>query len=188
MFVLWAYARIVTRRQPPSAWLWTGLFAGAASALYAHYFALVPLIAIGLYHLLFARRNWRWRQVVGVMAAAGALFLPWVPNLLSGAGRIEADDNLHSHALNAPQALWSFFYMFGNGVVVDMAALVAVAAACRDRRARRLFFALAVLGLILALNQIAKVMHSGRLRYLISLWPPFALVIRILDDLAAGRG
>jgi hypothetical protein len=48
-FTVWAYWRIVRGRPRPLHWV--GLFLGALGMLYTHYFAALPLAAVGLWHV-----------------------------------------------------------------------------------------------------------------------------------------
>ncbi len=180
----WAYTRILQSRKP-SLWLYLLLFAGTVGLLYSHYLAAVTLVGIGLYHLLFVPKNRRWWLVSAVVIAGGLMFIPWLRYMLDGLELAVDKDDLHARALTTPGAVWSFLYMFGNGAIVLMLALVA-AAVVALRGAERwlthnlrllLVVAFGALVTILAVNQVLMIMHGGRLRYLMPLWPLFALLI-----------
>jgi hypothetical protein len=49
--VVTLYLHIMNPRRKPGVWAWLGLTLGAAGMLYAHYFAALPLVPLGLYHL-----------------------------------------------------------------------------------------------------------------------------------------
>ncbi len=57
----------------------------ALGSIYSHYSAMFALIPIGIYHLLFVRKNKSWLQISASMIIAGILFLPWVPTVIHGA-------------------------------------------------------------------------------------------------------
>ncbi len=183
VLTFWAYVRIIQSRRV-SYWLYMALFAGTVGLLYSHYLAAITLVGIGLYHLLFVPKNRRWWLVSGTVVAAGLVFLPWVRYMLDGLELAVDKEDLHARALSTPEALWSFLYMFGNGAIALMLALMAAAVvAWRSRKplARniRLLMVVSISALItvLAVNQILMIMHEGRLRYFMPLWPLFALII-----------
>jgi uncharacterized membrane protein len=68
-FTVWVNWRIVTAKREPGKLLWVGLLAVAVAMLYTHYFASLPLFAIGLFHILFVKKTRRWWQV-GLMVTA----------------------------------------------------------------------------------------------------------------------
>lgn len=177
---LWIYIRIITSPKPPRLRMLAALFAVTAIAFYSHYLATVPLIAIGLYHLLFVPKNRRWWQVTVAVVTGSLTFLPWIPNLLSGVNYAENQD---TNGLNWLSTLWYFFYMFSNGPVVVSILLVGSAFIGLRHSKRRqsygqlLFIALISLILILVINIVVGIINLGGARYFISLWPLFALVI-----------
>jgi hypothetical protein len=188
-FVLWVYWRIVRYdvrvgahgRAPLQTrnrfWLYLGLFIGAASMLYLHYFASLPLMAIGLYHLLFVPKNKRWWYVVAALGFAGVLFLPWLQVLIAGLGLAAEDEGLRMAALPPGQTLERLSYLFSNGLALLLLIVVALALLARGRGVKQVwFFTVMILLALLAVNAIVQVMHIGRMRYLIVLWPPLALL------------
>lgn len=188
-FTLWVYLRLVDPRRRRGGWLWLGLLVGPVGMLYTHYFSVLPLAAVGLYHLLFVPKNRRWWAILGVLALAGVLFLPWLGELLRGIALAENSDALHERALNAPETVERLLYLFSNGAPLLLLALVAVTVAVLINKripvsrptwmgaGRAAFFALATLVAILLTNAVLEIMHEGRVRYLISVWPLLALVV-----------
>lgn len=180
-FTLWMYWRIISSKRPPGIWLWLGLLVGAVSMLYTHYFASLPLFAIGLYHLLFVPKNKRWWQVVGVMLVAGLMFLPWFNSLLLGIDRAAADKigYVRARAATVPETLERVTYLFSNNrlYLLIIAGLLAIAA-WKQRGARQIwFFALAILALIVTVNGYFRIMTLTRMRYTLGLWPLLGLVV-----------
>lgn len=179
-FTLWVYLRIIQRPRPhPLEWL--GLLVGTLGHLYMHYFAALPLIGLMLYHLLFVPKNRRWWAVVATLGLAGLLFLPWLRNLLIGLELAADSEQLHEVALSPVQALEQLVLLFGNGLWwLTLAGLAAggVAVWRRARGAWRIwFFALLTVIAILTTNAVLEIMHEGRVRYLLSVWPLLALVV-----------
>ncbi len=181
-FTIWVYWRIVTGKREPGVLLWAGLLVGAAGMLYTHYFASLPLFAIGLYHLLFVKKTRRWWQVVGVMALAGLLFLPWFSSLIAGLGRAASEEAgyVRSSAASTQQALERLAYLFGNGSLVTLGVVGAFSLTSRGRGVwQTWFFALSILALILVVNAELHVMTLTRTRYLLGLWPLLGMLVAL---------
>jgi hypothetical protein len=158
--------------------------------LYTHYFASLPLFAIGLYHILVVKKTRRWWQVVGVMALAGLLFLPWFSSLLTGVSLAGENQRVQANAAAPPQVVERLAYLFANGSLVMAGAVGILALVTRRRGAWRVWFLmLAVLGFTLLANAIIRVMPITRMRYLLGLWPLLGLVAGLgIDRLQRWRG
>jgi 4-amino-4-deoxy-L-arabinose transferase-like glycosyltransferase len=192
VFTIWVYLRAIDERRTVRWWEWAGLFIGALGLLYTHYFAAIPLIAIGLYHLLIVsgiftglRLSSRWFKVMGVFSAAGVLFLPWLNVLLDGIVHANEYEGLHEIAVSFDYALYRTAFLFGNSIVwllfitlIFTAALTILTRRATDAGIKQLwFFAAVTLIVILSINEVMKIMHEGRLRYMIGLWPLLALIV-----------
>lgn len=174
------YFRLLRWRGFPPVWMWSGWFGLLFAVVYTHYLAVVPLLALGLYHVLFARKDRRWWQMSGLALLAGLAFLPWAQNLISGLGLAAEAETLHNRALSSRRLLELVLTLFGNGSL----SLVVVAGviALTDRRRvvwRVLFFALVPLALFVLFNRVASIIPETRIRYLLSLWPLFALIVGV---------
>jgi hypothetical protein len=180
-FTIWAYLRIIRMKREPDWKAWLALLGGATAMLYSHYFTAMPLAAIGLYHLLFVRKDRRWWKVVRVMALAGVLFLPWVRALLAGLALAEGDDALHERALTIGDALVKVATLFSNGVLPLFVVIGALGLTTVRRRGvmQIAFLTVVVLALLLVANEVLKIMHGGRLRYLIALWVLLSLLVGV---------
>jgi hypothetical protein len=176
-YVIWVYWR-VTQRPHPRWWHWAGFLAAAVTMLYIHYFATLPLATIGLYHLIFVKKDRRWWRVVGLLALAGVLFLPWLNVMLQGVNLVTENEELNAKALTPLETLERLAFTFSNGSLILFAGLLVLAVFYRQRGVWQVwFFALATLALVIMVNLILEVMYIGRLRYLIIMWPLAALVI-----------
>ena len=82
--VVWMYWKVASSAGRVRWWQWISLTFASAAIIYVHYFSVVVLGAIGLYHLLLVPKDKRWIGVCLAMMAAGALFLPWLPVALDG--------------------------------------------------------------------------------------------------------
>lgn len=177
VFTTWAYLKIISR--PRAHWVyWLGFGVGAAALPYAHYYATLPLFAIAIYHLLFVKKDRRWWKVVGLMALAAAAFLPWMSVFLSVFRRTQEFERLAPRALTAGDALLALTHYFSNGAYLLFLGLCALGLTVKQRMSRSIvFLAVALLVLLLLTNEILKIMHGGRLRYLIAMWPLLSLVV-----------
>lgn len=104
---------------------WGGLafVAAVVSALYSHPTAYVMIFALGMYHLLFARRYETWARVLVLFAIAAVLTLPWLLVLYYKLGQ---GQTIGQTTPLLP--LVAFFPAYGNGVAVILVAAVAYAA------------------------------------------------------------
>lgn len=171
IFALDIYLRLLDARQP-RRWLWIGLLIGTVTLVYTHYFGFMPLIAIGLYHLLLAPKNRRWFSIIGAMALAALLYLPW----LSVPFTILTGDIDRIVPLRADELLLRIGVLFGSGFP-PLLLVIVFAVLARGRDAGRIwFFALATAGAILLTNQITGVLGADRIRYTIPLWVLLALL------------
>src|SRR5690606_27729343 len=87
---VWSYWRITHHAAGwPSQFLFVLSLIGLA---YTHPLALLSALAIGIYHVLFARPvNRRWLVSLGLMVLSGAIFMPWLLILLRAVEIARAD-------------------------------------------------------------------------------------------------
>jgi hypothetical protein len=178
IILLWCYFKIIDSQA--RWWHWLGLFAALLTLLYLHYFAALPVAALGLYHLLFAPKNRTWWYVTGLMLLAGLLFLPWVSTLLDGLQLVVTDDDMQGRALDNAELIPRVAYLFSNGAVIALIVSGIFALYRPGRTARRIGFMLAaLLGLAALANAMLQIIPETRLRYLISLLPLLTLLLGI---------
>ncbi|MCX9077264.1 MAG: glycosyltransferase family 39 protein [Candidatus Methanoperedens sp.] len=175
---VWAYWRLITTQKRPAILLQVGFVLGLAGLLYTHYFTVMVIGAIGLYHLQFVRKTSRWWRVIILMGIAGLLFLPWFSALLGGLELTTNDTILHHRSMDAAQILSNLAYYFSNGVGALLAITLALAlTALKAKGARAAWFiAIVTLALLLVANLRLQVIAPGRERYMLMLWPLLAVV------------
>jgi hypothetical protein len=179
------YWRMITR---PSGWGTRALFLiGMVGLFYTHYFAALAVVGIALYHLLFVRKTRQWWTVVGIMAVAGLIFLPWFSVMLSAVGLAGEDAARQTRAMDALEILQSLPYAFSNGIVVLLVIFAGAATLARSRAVGLVaFVALCILVFALILNTAIPVITH--VRYLMALWPVLALLVGLgIDQLACYR-
>ena len=193
MLCLWAWWRVALRPRPPGRGAQFGLLLGATGLLYTHYYAVLLLPVLGLFHLLFVPRMRRWWRSVLLFGLAGLLASLQLPLLLQGLALNAASEDLHNKALTAPELLAQFLRYLSNGILEPtptvgallllLLPLMLTLATLRHLRARRradatwllVFVCLALLLLFIAANESLRLIEESRLRYLIALWPLLAV-------------
>ena len=191
---LWHYWRVALQPRPPGRVARAGLLLAATGLLYMHYFGALLLPVLGLFHLLFVPKNRRWWQPVLLFGLATLAAALQAPIYLQGLERAASDSSLQNRAMSAAELLGRFARFLTNGIVdlqivpgavplVLLLLALIVAAGLRLRSGNRtsagwflVFVTGALLLLIVALNEVLRVIGTERLRYLIALWPLVALV------------
>lgn len=186
--VAWQYWRIAQEYRRVRWWNWLTLIVSSAAIVAVHYFGVLLLAAIGIYHLLFAPKGWRWLSVCLAMAAAGLLFSPWLPVVVKAVTiRTVPEDE----GLPLIQAVAALIGLYSNGLT-PLVPLAIGAIALGFRRLSRfqryllLLAGLTTLFLLLG-NELTPLLIARRLRYTIILAIPWACIIAIALSLMPGR-
>ena len=171
---VWSYWRVT---HYGAGWPTRLLFALSLIGLaYTHPLALLSALAIGLYHLLFARPvSRRWFVTLGLMILAGAAFVPWLLVLLRAVEIARADVTRQAVSLTSAEIVTQLFYAFAGGSV----ALFLLLAALAPNRlpAFRLLVVWIVSSLLAALAINLWLPVFVHIRYLMALWPALALLV-----------
>lgn len=186
LVTVWLYLRMIRPRYTPRPAEWLGLFGGAVGLLYTHFFGGLPLAVLGLYHMLFVRRERKWSLIFITFVLAALVFLPWINVLRAGIRETQQDDDLQAAALTTREAVARFVELFSNDSLIGLAlvaalSVVAVGLLLRPNPKRRgvaqmLFLGLLLIGAILAINAVLPLMPTGRARYWL-LGLPFLTVV-----------
>jgi len=177
--VAWAYWRVISAIGGAPAWRWAALIVSAAALIYAHYYGMIVLAAISLYHLIFVARDKRWFQVCGAMVVAGIAFAPWLPVVFLGWTELK----IPSENLSLIESMVTVAQVYTNGLAP---ILVLALAACflkfrllSPAQRYLLFLAFSILLMIIILNEFTPVLAARRLRYTIILAVPLVCSIAI---------
>ena len=172
----WKAASQVRARLKPGICLL--LFGSAALIMYIHYAGLILLAAIGLYHLLYARKRPRWWRVSALVSLGALMFVFWLPVAIEGA---TVSSVLSQTRLSPLAALGAGLSVFSNGVVALPLMAFALTLRYRERLrpAQRYILLILVFAvmLLLALNEITTLLVESRLRYITFLAVPAAVAL-----------
>lgn len=191
--LLWSYCRLRFNRRPPRPVHYAGLLLAATGLAYLHYFAVLPIVAVALFHLAFNKNRRAIWPPLALFALAALFAAPQLPALFTGIEESLTDDNLRLSTLGAPEVLTAFLRVVLNNVFVPHAisgwSLLALLIVIAVRWSKKppesatepvgfLTFVL-ILSLALALigNELVQVITPGRIRYLMPLWPMMALLL-----------
>ncbi len=183
--VLWLYLHLVRARREPSVWALLGFVASLALALYTHYFLMLFVAGVGVYHLLIAPKNTRWWKITVAAVLGAATLIPWVGVLMKSATRV-ANNGL-GHSLPGGAALEQLAYVFSNGqtlflVVLLLAGLVPLLRWRGRARGGALaiwVITVATLVIVIVANVFFRFLPADRLRYIVLLFPAAALLVAL---------
>ncbi len=169
--VLASYWRYIHHPNRLSAALF---FIGTLALMYTHYFGLLVLVALGIYHLLFAPKGRVWWSVGGIVAIATVFYLPWLNAALLVLREAQKGD-WSGGAMSARLAIETLLNAFGNGASGLLVLLMMGAVLVKQRGARFALFMMAtVLMAVLLVNTWLLVLNH--IRYIFALWVLLALV------------
>ena len=189
---LWSYWRVALRPRPPGRGAQVALLLGSTGLCYSNWLAALMLPALGLYHLLFVPKTRRWWRSVILLGLAALIASLQIPLLLRGLAHTEGED-LGARALSAPGVLSYLVRFLGNGLVdlappldsllliLLLAALLLVLLRLRAGKAGGAiwlpaFVAATLTVLLLAINEMLRVIVDDRIRYFMPLWSMMALL------------
>ena len=189
---LWSYWRVARHPRPPGRGAQVALLLGATGLCYSIWFGALMLPALGLYHLLFLPKNRRWWRPVLLLGLAALLASLQIPLLLRGLAHTERED-LGARVLSAPTVLSYLVRFLSNGLVdlappLDSLLLILLLAVpllvlLRLRAGKAggaiwlpAFVAATLTVLLLAINEMLRVIVDDRIRYFMPLWSMMALL------------
>lgn len=112
--VIYTYWRAVTVSQ--LRWSHYGALTLALAGLaYSHYVALSMAAVIGIYHLVFVRKDRRWLYVAASMLAAAVLYMPWIGVMFEVVRRGADDTGRQASSMMAGEGIGAVTEAFSNG-------------------------------------------------------------------------
>ena len=187
---MWCYWRIITAGRP--GWVaYGGLLVSGVALFYTHYY-MTPFVGVlGLYHLLFVRKNHRWWIPLGIFVIVLVIFLPELNVLRSGFEMNASNPRVTSRAMSPLQITGTLAHYYGHGFaglfwVMLAFGLMALStlprAATEVTRSRMLYVwwcAVLMFAMILLVNELSQVFVISRVRYLMAVWSPLAVLIGV---------
>ena len=198
---IWGYWRLALRppASGPGRAAQLGLLVGSIGIFYTHYYSVLLLAALGLWHLLMMPKGRRWWRPVLLWGLAGVVFLPELAGFLQGITWTQTQWWFISANLRTVEVLSWFLYVLTNGIlrlpgvrlplapnIVVLVLLSLVVAFGWWRYRQRawfrqlqflLFITLVLLLLMLIGNEILLVISDTHLRYWMALWPMIATLV-----------
>ena len=130
--VLWLYLRVIYRPTTGTRRSGIAFFVSTLLLFHTHIFGTLLLLALGVYHLLFAPKDRRWVAVSLAAFAATALFLPWLRIILTWALSLPPEDYPSSTAtVGEILQIWLSISFNGSPVLLAI-AVIAVWVACQE--------------------------------------------------------
>ena len=175
---LWLYLRLIARKQPPRRIEFAALVLAGAALVSIHAFGLLLCLALGIYHLLFARKDKSW--LLAALAAVAALVIasPWLLGFFEASAQL-AVTAFAPGAATMPELYSAWIAIIANGSPLLLAASVVIALAgwrrglIAGKPVLPLFACLALsIGLAALLAQSINTQHA---RYLLAGYPIAAL-------------
>ena len=191
---IWFYWRVALYPQQPGRGTQAGLLLGSICLLYSHYLGALLLPALGLFHLFFVPKHRRWWRPVFLFGLALLTAAMQIPLVTRGLAFTEVEE-LGRRVLTAPALLSRFIRFLTNGLVVPSPPfsqlllfalpLVLVIVILRFLRTRKVASAIWLLvftfaaqfEIVIAINEVLKVIVATRIRYIMPLWPLTALLL-----------
>lgn len=192
--ILWSYWCLAQARRPSGNAMLAVLLGASVGLLYSHYFAALLLPALGLYHLLFVTRGRRWWQVTLTLVLAFLIALLQAPGFLNGLALSGENARLADRAMTLADIPGRLLYALSNYLVtlqmeagaLFVTALLVVLVLFSWRRLKSAnpagaawllaFVAATTFLFIVGANEVVRVMEQKRVRYMMSLFPPLALL------------
>lgn len=176
-FEAWLYWKIVERKKPIIWGYWIALTVGAILLMYTHYFSIFALAGLGVYHVLFVKKDRRWIGIAVSMAIAGATLLPW----LWVQRQAIANQYILGGAITSPDVLAYTGFLFTNGFPILLLLLIPGIVVGFRQHNKQIIFALTIaLGTIVSFvfvhEFISSLVAYRRARYMLVLYPYLAIV------------
>ncbi len=160
---------------------WCLFVATAVALVYTHMFSIIWFTGLGIYHLIFVAKSGRWLRIMLGWGIGALLFLPYLPVLISGVQIASEKAKVTSVAASPAELIPTFFYLLANGTEMLFILFVGILALAfwrkRDPAAIKfMLIPLAMMSLIVLLNEMIGLIPINRMRYFLILWIPFMLL------------
>ena len=183
---IWSYWRLI--HYPVRLFAATVFVVSLAGLVYTQYLSLFVAIGIGVYHLLFVRKDRRWLVIAGLAIAAGLLYIPWLSTALNMFLSVTGGPS-RAGVLSTPAILQGALAIFSNSLLttttqylisfVPVFAVLLVLSLfpdhCHSGRNLSLTVFVVTGALMVVINaQTGMFIH---IRYLLVMFPPLMLLM-----------
>lgn len=177
---LWLYLRLSQRERRAKRSDYLALAAACAALVSTHGFGVLPLIAIGVYHLLHAPKDKRWLRISLAAGAGLLLSLLWL-SLHVTPGISLSDANWQTEGSDLVHVLGALREVgFNDSVILLATAIAGLILGWRQRSlflARPMLIGFYFLIIVSLVALLSESLGSDTARYTFGGWPPFILVI-----------
>lgn len=181
--LLWLYFKIIHAKTQPLRRHFVALAASVAALMLTHPFCVTLLTSLGLYHLLFIRKDRRWMTVVLSVVVAVVVISPYLLIWASTLGAVFERKDL----TGAPQMLdgpgviaaWLGVVLDGQAalLVVSIAGIMLGIQSRTINLAPWLRLSLLFLGVLAAVAQVIPALSESTMRYHLVGWLPFVMLL-----------
>ena len=156
---------------------WLLFILTTALSLYTHNFAMVLFVGLGIYHLIFLARSKRWLNIMLGWSAGALLFLPYMPNVVSG---LSFSGNNPPSVLSI-ELIEALAQLLVNGLeILWLPLMLALGHALWRKRSRVILWLLAIaltrIVILLLANHQSQLISLDRMRYFLVVWPPVVIL------------
>lgn len=177
--VLWLYLRLLQRKGKNRVLDYGALTIASYALINTHILSAVFLGTIGIYHLLFVKKDRTWWAISVAVTLAMILFAPYLVVIFSGFGHaVEVREGLVIDGIRAIE-VW-LTVAFNTNVTLLGLAIVGLYFAWRDKTLAVKSYLLMLpiyLVLLWILAQIGSVVAENGMRYLVAGYAPLVLVV-----------
>ena len=180
--LLWLYFKVVSGEEAPRRRDYAALGAAVASLILTHPFCVTMLTSLGLYHLLFVRKDRRWLSLTISVALAVVVISPYLLVWASSLGAtLERKSLVGSPGmLDATGAVVAWLSVIVNDQPALLLGMIAGVALCIWKRYINLTpwlpLSLLFLGVLAAVAQFVPVINESTMRYHLVGWLPFVML------------
>lgn len=177
---LWGYWRVAIMGSRHSmAYLALGI--GTLGTAYVHYYAVLVPITLGVWHVLFVRKNRQWIVALLPMIVAALLFLPWIGVVLEAVRTTSAETGLTVYSMSPWTLIQRTADQFANTNSALLLVFMAFALLQHNRSIAFISFVTVVtVGLAIVVNEYTQSLTF--IRYMMLVWGLLALWVGLGAD------
>ena len=178
--VLWLYLRITHQQKQVKKTDYAALGIAVFALINTHAFGAAFLLMLGIYHLIAAPKNQRWRRVSLAVIAAALLFSPWAA-VLTTAGISQTIANWGHSPVDSITAIRAWFQVaLNNQPLLLLLSVTGLGLGVwKEKNIVKFYLIMFVLHLLTLafLTQFTTLIRTDNMRYQLAFWLPFVLFI-----------